>query len=188
MDNWVLLVLVIIIIYLFAVSSGNSLTRFIGCAGASDAGAGASESTGAGASDASAGTGTGTGAGADSSRETLARRMIAEGIAGAPNDACTFDDMEDGTSDYSEYAMRQTVDARVIESNREFVADRMGNPQTWTGATYTPDRHDTYDAIPWQGLTRPSQVPVNSPTQIPDIDITRNPIGRKFTWSSGETE
>ena len=185
MDHWVLLVLVIIIIYLVVVSSGYSLTRssdvHSGCAGASDAGA--SSATTSASSEASAPP---TG-GADSNREALAQRMIAEGIAGASNDAC-IGDMDDDIADYSEIAMRQTVDARVIESNREFVADRLGNPQTWTGATYSPDRHDTYDAIPWQGLSRPSQVPVDSPTQLPDIDITRNPIGRKFTWKSSETE
>lgn len=128
---------------------------------------------------------------ADAKTDTLATKMIAEGIAGV--NACAgaqFAASDYGTpgSTFVEWAAEQTLDPRIIESNREFVADRLGNPQTWTGATYSPDRHDTYDAVPWRGLARPARVSVDSPDQIPDIDTNRYPASKKLVWDSTPTE
>lgn len=127
-----------------------------------------------------------------SKTDTLETKMIAEGIAAV--NACTtstpFASSDYGLpgSTFTEWAIDQTLDPRIIESNREFVADRLGNPQTWTGATYSPDRHDTYDPVPWRGLARPTRVGVDSPDQIPDIDIGRYPASKKFVWDSTESQ
>jgi hypothetical protein len=131
----------------------------------------------------------------EAAKESLEQRLISDGIASTNTAAPCSGEMSFAVNDFgapgmefSEWAMYQTLDPRIVASNQQFVADRLGNPQTWTGATYSPDRHDTWDAVPWQGLGRPARVAVNSPDQIPDLDTTRNPVTKKFRWDSSETE
>lgn len=188
METWMLVVIVIIIIFFFA--SGMSHRLF---GGHRKTGA---PSTSAAPSDGPApATSSATPAvSGDAQKESLEQQLITDGITATNCDSCqgdfSFASSDYGTPgiEFSEWAMYQTLDPRIVASNQQFVADRLGNPQTWTGATYSPDRHDTYDAVPWRGLSRPAQVAVQSPDQIPDLDTGRNPIVKKFRWDSSETE
>ncbi|MFA5176694.1 MAG: hypothetical protein WC440_00925 [Candidatus Omnitrophota bacterium] len=183
MDNWILLALVIIIIYLIATQT-NWRAKFASPKGTD-------ETTGEKVGD-------GTSVDVDQTQsetpdtqsgdvhESMTRRMIMEGIATSASEDCatTGGESVSGNLDFAEWTAAHAIDQRVVQSNREFVADRMGNNQSWTGATWSPDRHESYDAVPWQGLARPCRVPVMSPDQIPDIDMTLNPAQRRVTWSS----
>jgi hypothetical protein len=195
MDNWVLLVLVIVIIYFVSMHGGHMMS---GALFGSEDGQrdGAEERSGDETTTSAALPDQGTTVGASvpvvpaETNETLTQRMLSEGIAsanvtdGAQQCPSDLADANSYGADFSEWVARQTLDARIIESNRAFVADRMGNPQTWTGASFSPDRHESYDAVPWQGLSRPSRVPIASPDQIPDIDMTNNPAQQRVRWDS----
>lgn len=132
----------------------------------------------------------------EAKKEQLETKLINEGIiaTNCEPESCvgdlSFAKHEYGLPgiEFSEWAMYQTLDPRIVASNNQFVADRLGNPQTWTGASYSPDRHDTWDAVPWRGLSRPARVEVSSPDQIPDIDTNRYPTTKKFRWNSSEVE
>lgn len=186
MTELLLLVVVLIIIYLFASGKYKDLLGSV-----------QSGATPAAAAQASTPTETAPVPEAPAaSKESLEAKLINEGIV-ATNcepDACvgelSFAKHDYGLPgiEFSEWAMYQTLDPRIVASNKQFVADRLGNPQTWTGATYSPDRHDTYDAVPWRGLGRPTRVSVGSPDQIPDLDTSRYPAAKKFTWASSEVE
>lgn len=188
MDNWILLAIVIIVIYIIATQTNLRAKLF---SGACETG----ETAGGGVDDApqdqqTAGTldvnpdhvTTSSG----DVHESMTRRMILEGIASSASDTCatTGGESVSGNLDFAEWSAARAIDPRIVQSNREFVADRMGNNQSWTGATWSPDRHESYDAVPWQGLARPCRVPVMSPDQISDIDMTLNPAQRRVTWSS----
>jgi hypothetical protein len=75
---------------------------------------------------------------------------------------------------YSDYVSSQAVDNKVIENHAQFVRDRRGlgpEGEFTTGRTYSPDSHDSYNPIPWQGIRgRPRAVPQCNPTQVPDLD------------------
>jgi len=85
---------------------------------------------------------------------------------------------------FKEWIMIQSIDPAAIQNHRQFISDRMAHPEVWTGATYSPDRHDTYDPVPWRGLGRPQRVPVNAPDQVPDIDLQQYACRQKFRWDS----
>lgn len=75
--------------------------------------------------------------------------------------------------DYKDYVASQAVDDKVIENHLQFVRDRKGlGPEATfvTGRVFSPDSHDSYDPIPWVGLSRPQYVQQCNPTQVPDID------------------
>lgn len=193
MEDWVLIVIVIVVIYLFASGKGRKLLGF---------GPKPVDSTPADALP-SADPATAQRIPADvatlsgeAKKEALEQKLITEGIAGTNGgDSMCSGDLSFAQNDFgvagiefTDWAMLQTLDPRIVASNQQFVADRLGNPQTWTGATYSPDRHDSYDAVPWRGLSRPARVATYSPDQVPDIDTGRNPVVKKFRWDSSETE
>jgi hypothetical protein len=187
MDNWILLAIVIIVIYLIAAQT-NWRAKLASFGGEDKTGSDARDSVDQTTAD-QQDVGTAGAQGSSSSgdaHENMTRRMIMEGIATSANEAGTTTGGEcvTGSMDFAEWTAAHAIDQRIVQSNREFVADRMGDNQSWTGATWSPDRHESYDAVPWQGLARPSRVPVMSPDQIPDIDMTLNPAQRKVTWSS----
>lgn len=131
---------------------------------------------------------------ATTKQEGLAAAMLDDGIRAANGDACVAGsavatpyattDYGRGGMQFTDWAIAATVDPKIIESNKQFVAERAKNTATWTGATYSPDSHDTYDAVPWRGLSRPSAVFVGSPDQLADIDMKRNPQVQRFRWDS----
>lgn len=126
-------------------------------------------------------------------KEQLASALMDDCITSTDEQSCDVgavvptpyadSDYGNAGSQFSDWTV-QSLDPKIIESNKQFVKDRLGNPGSWTGATFSPDRHDTYDAVPWQGLSRPTAVAVNAPDQIPDIDLDRNPERKRFTWDS----
>ena len=180
MEDWLLVVIVILVVYFFTSGLHKKVT-----AKACEMHARMTESAPASAkqSDAPA-----------DKKEQLATALVDEGIVSSGGEACNvganvatpYADHDYGTasSHFVDWAMQATLDPKIVESNKQFVKDRLGNPGSWTGATFSPDRHDTYDAVPWYGLSRPSAVNVNSPDQIPDIDMDRNPDRQKFRWDS----
>jgi len=73
--------------------------------------------------------------------------------------------------EFKDWVTSQSVDPQVIKNHSEFVKGQLvEDTQIITGRTYSPDSHDSYDPIPWQGLRRPEAVQVRSPTQVPDVD------------------
>lgn len=87
--------------------------------------------------------------------------------------------------DFKDWVMSQSVDPQVLKNHAEFVKDRgMDNPQNITGRVYSPDSHDSYDPIPWQGLRRPQAVATCNPTQVPDVDYSLYDKRPTFTWRS----
>lgn len=76
--------------------------------------------------------------------------------------------------DYVDYVAKNAIDPASISSHAEFVRDRFkhSDTQNATGRTWSPDSHDSYDPIPWQGLRRPQGVAVHNPTQVPDVDYS----------------
>ena len=75
---------------------------------------------------------------------------------------------------YKDFVASQAVDDQVIENHMQYVRDRRGlgpEGEFITGRTYSPDSHDSYDPIPWQGIRgRPQGVAQCNPTQVPDVD------------------
>jgi hypothetical protein len=86
---------------------------------------------------------------------------------------------------YADYVKTQAVDPKILENQAKFVADRNRNPSgNITGRVWSPDRHTSYDPIPWVGFRRPQVVSQCNPTQVPDIDLTRYETRPSFTWQS----
>ncbi|MCK9604611.1 MAG: hypothetical protein M0R66_09665 [Candidatus Omnitrophica bacterium] len=196
MESWVLLIIVIVVVYLFATNS-ERIGSALGIGGAHDDARVAGEDAGEGETAHASGSDVthANNDAAEERKEALERRLIGEGIVATNCEPCMGRDLSFAQHDYgapglafSDWAAKQTLDSRIFASNKQFVEDRLGNPQTWTGATFSPDRHDTYDAVPWRGLSRPTRVAVHSPDQIPDLDMTRNPSTKKFTWDSSEAD
>lgn len=74
---------------------------------------------------------------------------------------------------YQDYVASQAVDNKVITNHAQFVRDRKGlgpEGEFVTGRTWSPDSHDSYNYMPWQGLQRPRYVQQCNPTQVPDVD------------------
>lgn len=86
--------------------------------------------------------------------------------------------------DYKDWVTAQSVDPAVIKNHAGFVKDQTKSNVNITGRTYSPDSHDSYDPVPWQGLFRPQAVPVCNPTQVPDVDYDLYNKERKFAWKS----
>lgn len=84
--------------------------------------------------------------------------------------------------DYNAYAASQAVDTQVIRNHGEFIKNvrGLGPNGEFTGRTYSPDSHDSYDPIPWIGLRRPEAVNVCNPTTVPDVDYNLYKGNRKF--------
>ncbi len=87
---------------------------------------------------------------------------------------------------YGDWVKAQGLDPAVLENHAKFVADKNRNPSgNMTGRTWSPDRHMSYDPIPWVGLTgRPQAVAQCNPTQVPDLDLTLYETRPRFTWRS----
>lgn len=86
--------------------------------------------------------------------------------------------------DYKDWVTTQAIDPAVVVNHAQFIADRnkFGNV---TGRTYSPDSHDSYNPIPWQGIRgRPQKVPVGNPDQVPDIDMDMYADEQRVTWKS----
>lgn len=199
MEDWVLLVIVIVVVYLFATGYYKRLldmtAHMAPSASADVAPASADQAAPSTSAPVSASAPAATAAGvAEMKREGLEAIMIDDGIRATNGEACiagsavatpyATTDYGRGGMQFTDWAIGATIDPKIIESNKQFVAERMRNTATWTGATYSPDSHDTYDAVPWRGLTRPSAVFVGSPDQMPDIDMKRNPKTQRVRWDS----
>lgn len=91
--------------------------------------------------------------------------------------------------EFKDWVASQSVDPTVIKNHAEFVSDRFNNQkQMGTGATYSPDSHDSFDPVPWVGIRgRPQAVAVCNPTQVPDLDENMFARGPKLVWNSGAT-
>lgn len=87
--------------------------------------------------------------------------------------------------DYKDWIAAMGVDPQVVQNHNEFVKDRLDTNAYWTGRTYSPDSHDSYDPIPWVGIKgRPQWVRQCDPTQVPDVDENLFPKQQKLVWSS----
>lgn len=86
--------------------------------------------------------------------------------------------------DYKAYVTSQAVDDKVIKNHLAYVEERKGlGPEgEFTGRTYSPDSHDSYDPIPWVGLRRPQYVSQCNPTQVPDLDSNLYKGNRPFCF------
>ena len=95
----------------------------------------------------------------------------------------------DGTSelyareDYADVAKTMAVESSTIKSHHEFVMDRLANGSS-QGRTFSPDSHDSYDAVSWVGIRgRPQRVAIGDPTQVPDIDLSMFPKEQRLRWT-----
>jgi hypothetical protein len=87
--------------------------------------------------------------------------------------------------EYKDYVANMAIDPSVKRNHADFVKDRIKTTQNITGKTYSPDFHDSYDPVPWQGIRgRPQGVPFNNPDQVPDIDRGLFSKRPQMTWSS----
>jgi hypothetical protein len=198
MEDWVLLVVVIIIVYIFASGKYKGALAMIGSQPQASAPASDAQASEVAATDAVAPGGDAptaieaASAVIEQKREGLEMSMIEDGIRATNGEMCVAGSAVSApyaAHDYGhegmqfvDWAMKQTVDPRIIESNRKFVAERPTGSRT--GLTYSPDAHDPGDAVPWVGLARPARVFVGSPDQVPDLDIFRNPADKRFRWKS----
>jgi len=84
--------------------------------------------------------------------------------------------------DYQAWVGSQAVDDQVIKNHVDFVANirGLGPNGTFTGRTYSPDSHDSYDPIPWIGLRRPEFVNIQNPTSFSDTDYSLYLRNRNF--------
>lgn len=82
--------------------------------------------------------------------------------------------------DYKSFMASQEVDPEVLKNHTAFVEERSG----FTGRTFTPDSHDSYDPIPWVGLRRPEYVKQCNPTQVPDVDVNLYKGNRQFCFKT----
>lgn len=82
---------------------------------------------------------------------------------------------------FSEYVTTSAVDDDIIKNHQGYVESQLlvGG---FTGRTYSPDSHDSYDPIPWIGLRRPSYVDQCNPTQVPDVDVNLYKSNRQFCF------
>ncbi len=86
---------------------------------------------------------------------------------------------------WNDWVKSQAIDPATLENHAKFVADKNRNPSgNMTGRVWSPDRHMSYDPIPWVGLSRPQAVAQCNPTQVPDIDLTQYDTVKRFTWKS----
>jgi hypothetical protein len=89
--------------------------------------------------------------------------------------------------DFKDWAKAQSIDPQVIKNHNEFVNDRLANSKTdnITGRTYSPDSHESYDAISWIGIRgRPQAVKICNPQQMPDINPALYTSKQRLTWAS----
>ena len=94
------------------------------------------------------------------------------------NNAYGAPDME-----FKDWAASMAIDKEVVKNHAEYVKDRYNSKtQNITGRTYSPDSHESYDPIKWIGLRRPQAVPVDNPTQVPDVDKSLYERKSTFTW------
>lgn len=209
MQIWVLLVIVIAIVFVYysdferwmkitrpMVSFARKTIKLVpyfsqSDVGASDTGADIEIDDGSEEVDANAGTGD---APSGDKRENLARKLIIEGVQNADSAAAATDIGPDAIEDEATRARADPgfvqwvdsigVDSATRESHRQYVEERTGNEQTNALGTTRPlDRHDTYEAVPWRGLSRPARVAVDSPMQLADIDYERFPEQSRVRWT-----
>jgi Sec-independent protein translocase protein TatA len=82
--------------------------------------------------------------------------------------------------DYKAFMASQELDPEIVKNHSAFVAERQG----FTGRTFTPDSHDSYDPTPWVGLRRPEYVKVCSPKQEVDVDENLYKGNRQFCFKT----
>jgi hypothetical protein len=86
---------------------------------------------------------------------------------------------------YADFVASQALDVQTVKNHNDYIKDRAAlasKGTLFTGRTYTPDSHDSYDPIPWIGLRRPEAYPgmVKDPTQLTDIDERLYIKNRRF--------
>jgi uncharacterized membrane protein len=206
MQVWILLVIIVILIYLYA--SSSEIKKLVDgmIVGAYDrvalmiAGASANKSTPV---EADAGVVASTDASASApvttadKKEALERRFIIEGVQNAESasssvDPCAastedvYGDADEGT--FKTWMMQTSIDPSTVASHMRYVSERAADPQSQAlGVARPAERHEASDAVPWRGLSRPSRVAVGAPDQVPDIDMDQSPATQRFTWDSGFT-
>jgi hypothetical protein len=86
--------------------------------------------------------------------------------------------------EYKDWVAAQAVDPAVVKNHAEWVKDRVSEGSlNVTGRTYSPDSHDSYDPIPWQGIRgRPQATTVCSPDQVPDVNYDLYESKPKLVW------
>lgn len=85
--------------------------------------------------------------------------------------------------EFKDWVTSQSVEPQVLINHANFIKSNKDNTsQVKTGRTYSPDSHDSYDPLPWQGLRRPRAVPVASPTQVPDVDYSLYETKSTIKW------
>jgi hypothetical protein len=69
--------------------------------------------------------------------------------------------------DYKEFVASQAVDSNVVANHVQYVSDReaLSPGGFFTGRTFSPDSHESFDPIYWLGLRRPDYVNECNPTQ-----------------------
>jgi hypothetical protein len=84
--------------------------------------------------------------------------------------------------DYNAWVSSQAVDDQVVKNHVQFVQNvrGLGSNGEFTGRTYSPDSHESYDPISWVGLRRPEYVSLQNPTQVPDTDLSMYLRNRNF--------
>jgi len=138
----------------------------------------------------------------NSSYETQAASALAENfeVCGSETDSKVVADCVcgDGEGEFAKYEygapgmdansfiMSQAVDDQVIVNHANYIKNRkqFGTSGEYTGRTYSPDSHDSYDPIPWIGLRRPEYVSQCNPTQVPDIDTNLYKGNRSFCFKT----
>lgn len=85
--------------------------------------------------------------------------------------------------DYGSFMTSQAVDDETIKHHSGFVKDRLGDGN-FTGRTYSPDSHESYDPIKWVGLRRPQYVEQCNPTQVPDVNTALFKSNRQFCFKT----
>jgi hypothetical protein len=88
--------------------------------------------------------------------------------------------------DFKDWATAQSVDPSIIRNHKDFVKDRLANNTVnITGRTYSPDAHESYNEIPWQGIRgRPEAVAICNPQNMPEANQAVYASKPRLTWDS----
>ena len=113
-------------------------------------------------------------------------KSVADCVCGTEEGEFVKNDYGAPGLDYGSFVMSQAVDDQVIVNHANYIKNRkqFGTSGEFTGRTYSPDSHDSYDPIAWQGLRRPEYVNRCNPTQVPDIDTNLYKGNRSFCFKT----
>lgn len=106
---------------------------------------------------------------------------VASACANAADATCAH---HAGDDSFNKWLQKTTIDEEAVLSHKQYVADRLAGAEG-TGGPMIVDRHESYDVVPWYGLSRPQRVPIRTPQQVPDIDVTRYPKAQSFRITTG---